>query len=82
MLQDLCTNYICLLQSDLSTLKHIALILIVLRQLQAAAKKKPKPSLCKILSELSENNIINRFKGDYYEYKNSSCVLGNNRHYI
>ena len=52
------------------------------RQLQAIAKKKPKPLLHKILSEPSENNLINIFKGDYYKCKNSSYVLGNNYHII
>ena len=52
------------------------------RQLQAVAKKKLKPSLHKILSEPSENNLINRFKGDYCKYKNSSYILENNHHII
>ena len=78
----MCTNYIYLLESVLSTLKYTVLILIMLRQLQAIAKKKSKPLLHKILSELSENNLINRFKGDYCKYKNSSYILGNNCHII
>ena len=76
-----CTNYVYLLQSILSTLKDIAIILIMSRQLQAIAKKKPKLLLRKILSKLLENNLINRFKGDYYKCKNSSYILGNN-HYV
>ena len=50
------------------------------RQLQAITKKKSKPLLHKILSEPSEINLINRFKGDYCKCKNSSHVLENNHH--